>query len=79
MPVRTTAEHAQEQQEDVEHIEEDPGGDRDRVLCRGSAQAVEVHDCVEPEDRQAGHGPCRVSGLDVDKDQLDPANDKRQQ
>jgi hypothetical protein len=47
-------EDAEEQQEDVEDVEEDPCGERDRLFAAGSAQAVEVDDRIQAEDREAG-------------------------
>ena len=51
-PSARSAEQPQEQQEDVEHVEKDAGGERDRLVAAGAPQAVEVDDGVEPEDRE---------------------------
>ena len=71
-------EELQEQQEDVQDVEEDPRGDRDRRFSTGVAEAVEVEHRVEAEDRQPDHRPGRVGGRDVDEDQYEAADDQRQ-
>ena len=51
--LRRAAEQPQEQQEDVQHVEEDPGGQRDGLVRTGPSQAVEVDHDVQAEDGQA--------------------------
>lgn len=47
-------ENLQEEQEDVQDIEKDARGKRDRLVGTGMTQAVEVRDRIHPEDGQAG-------------------------
>src|ERR1700761_8203316 len=50
------AEQLEEEREDVQHVEEDAGGDIDRVINAGSPHAVEVKHRVAAEDRQPQNG-----------------------
>ena len=52
-PLRRASEQPQEQQEDVQDVEEDPGGQRDGLVRTSPSQAVEVDHDVQPEDGQA--------------------------
>lgn len=69
----------QEEQEDVEDVEEDSGGERDRLVASGPAQAVEVNHHVAAEDDQAedriGH---RAAG-DAQEDLDDAEDDQSEQ
>jgi hypothetical protein len=49
------SEQPQEEQEPVEHVEEDAGGDRHGLLGAGAAQAVEVDHGVQAEDSEPDH------------------------
>ena len=46
-------EETKEEQEDIEDVEKYPGCQRDCLVGASPAEAVEVNDGVEPEDRQA--------------------------
>src|ERR1700761_8131664 len=50
------AEQLEEEREDVKHVEEDAGGDIDRVINAGSPHAVERKTRVAAEDRQPQNG-----------------------
>jgi uncharacterized RDD family membrane protein YckC len=72
-------EQPQEEQEDIQDIQKDPGGQGDRLVCPGVAQPVEVHDGVEAKDRKPGQRIDRVRGGYTNEDQHDAGGDEHQQ
>src|ERR1700754_3586563 len=73
------AEEGQEQQEDVEHVEEDRGGDRHGRGLAGPAQAVEVEDREGAEDPEARDRIDDARVRDGEEDRDDPEDDQGQE
>src|SRR4051794_30977615 len=73
------AEQRQEEQEDVQDVEEDPGGQRHRLVLARPPKAVEVDDGVEAEDRQAGDAVDDVRGGDRDEEREQSEPDEREE
>src|SRR5204862_6825526 len=70
---------AEEEQEDVENIEKYPRRQGDCLVGASPAEAIEVDDGVETEDRKPGQRPSGVNRGDPDEDQHDPGSEQRQQ
>src|SRR5215207_1113105 len=66
-----TAEHQQEELEDVEYVEEDARRDRDRVVRAGAAQPLEVVAREAAKDDEAGAGDDDVGPRDRNEQRCD--------
>lgn len=72
------AKQLQHEQEHVEDVQEDAGGNRDSTLHVRPPQAVEVEDRVSPEDHQPEHGVDDVGVRDRNEDRYEPEEDERE-
>jgi hypothetical protein len=73
------SEQPQEEQEHVEDVEEDAGGDRHGLSGAGVAQTIEVEHGVQAEDRKTEQRPDRVAGWDPHEDQENRRGDQPDQ
>src|SRR3954451_3365512 len=73
------AEQLEREQEDIEDVEEDRGGDRHRGIGGAAAQAVEVEDRERAEDPESGDRVDEVAVGDRDEDRNDAEDDQAEQ
>src|SRR3954465_8026235 len=77
--VTPAAEQVQQEQEYVEDVEEDAGGDHDGAVGACSAEPVEVEDREGAEDPEPCDGVDDVAVGDRDEDRDDAERDQAQQ